>query len=169
MNDPIPNVAVGRLFIRWLRADDFSSLSALADAVAHHRDVVPPAAPGTPLQIARTPFTRESIAAYVADGCSVVAVIDGRPVGYLLARPLAYLDERPLSVWVDDIVVRPDRRQQGIAAALYREFGDWARTAGLRALLTRVAPSDHAAQALHRRVGFEPHGGDALIWRLDDV
>ncbi len=135
------------VLIRSLNANDFPALRALDDAVAR--------------------LTPDSFAAYVRDGCSVVAVLDGRPVGYLLARPLAYLDERPLSVWVDGVAVHPERQQHGVATALYRGFGDWARTQGIRAALTRVDVDDLVAQALHKSVGFEPHATDSLIWRFD--
>ena len=112
-------------------------------------------------------FSPGVLAAYVADGCSVVAVLDDRMVGYLLARPLAYEDDRPLSVWVDVVEVHPEWRRRGIAGNLYGALGRWARSSGVRAVLTRVNGDDHAALLLHRSLGFEPHANDALIWRLD--
>lgn len=157
------------LMIRCLRADDFPALRALDDAVANGRDAASLGEQRSARPIAQPHLTPAAFAAYVADGCCAVAALDGRVVGYLLARPLAYLDERPLSVWVDDITVEPDRRRCGIATALYRGFGEWARTAGIRAVLTRVGIDDQVGQALHRRVGFEPRSTDALIWRLDEA
>ena len=99
-------------------------------------------------------------------GCAWVAELDGQPIGVLLAQPIAFVDDAPLTFWVEEIAVRPDQRRRGVATALYRAFGAWARAAGAQGVLTRIDPGDAAAIALHRRVGFEPHGTDALLWRL---
>jgi GNAT superfamily N-acetyltransferase len=96
-------------------------------------------------------------------------VEDGEPVGCLLAQPISYCDDAPLTVWVDDLAVRPERRRRGVATALYRAFGAWASGVGVRAALTRVPPDDPAARALHRRVGFAAHATGALVWRFDDA
>ena len=105
-------------------------------------------------------------ATVVEAGCSWLAERDGEPVGVLLAQPIAFLDDAPLTIWVEEIAVVPEERRRGVATALYRAFGAWARAAGAQGALTRLDPNDAAALALHRRVGFEPHGPGALLWRV---
>jgi len=153
--------------IRRLTDGDLPALRAL-DASQARRDAAAGLGHSTPASNLAPPrLTPAAFAAYVADGCSVVAVRDERVVGYLLARPLAYVDERPLSVWVDDVVVHSDFRSCAIAEGLLRALQGWARAEGVRALLTRLVAEDEVARTLHRSIGVEPHAKDALICRLD--
>jgi GNAT superfamily N-acetyltransferase len=107
-----------------------------------------------------------SFAAYLRDGGSFVALVDGAVVGYLLAQPLAYDGDTPLTLWIEAVVVHPAWRRRGIATTLYHALESWARAMGVAGALTRLPGDDPAAQALHRRVGFAPHRDDLLLWRL---
>lgn len=101
--------------------------------------------------------------------CALVAVSDqaGQVIGCLLAEPIAYDDARPLTLWVDALVVAPSFRRRGVARMLYCTLGDRARASGAKGILTRLPAEDNGALRLHQRVGFKPHAGDALLWRLD--
>lgn len=151
------------LTIRRLRCGDGDAVAAITE---RRFAGVGAGDPPPPPDEASRPMTPGDAAALVASDCSWVAERDGRPVGVLLAQPIAFVDGSPLTFWVEEIAVVPDQRRRGVATALYRAFGTWARAAGAQGVLTRVDPDDAPALALHRRVGFEPHGTDALLWRL---
>ncbi len=151
-----------RLTLRRLRPDEREALDILAvlRAAEHH-----PFPHGTPPEDKPRAAAR-AFASLVEAGSSWIAERDGRPVGVLLTQPIAFVDDAQLTFWVEEIVVVPEQRRRGVATALYRTFGAWARAAGTTGVLTRVDPDDAAALALHRRVGFESHGTGALLWRL---
>ncbi len=157
------NDEADRLTLRRLRPDERDALDILAVLRAAEHRPFPLAAPpegGTPAT------ARAFSVSLVGAGSSWIAQRDGRPIGVLLAQPIAFLDDAPLTLWVEEIAVVPEQQRRGVATALYRAFGAWAQAAGAHGVLTRVDPDDAAAWALHRRVGFEPHGRGTLLWRL---
>jgi ribosomal protein S18 acetylase RimI-like enzyme len=83
-----------------------------------------------------------------------VIVIDGRPVGQLrIARD-------GTAFHLLDIALLPDHRGRGTGTALILRLQEEAAAAGvpLRLHVARTNP----ATSLYARLGFEPHGGDAL-------
>jgi putative acetyltransferase len=54
--------------------------------------------------------------------------------------------------------VAPDRRGEGIGAALLDEAIRWARGAGVEKIVLSVYPSNTAAISLYRRFGFVDEG-----------
>ena len=156
--------AADRPLLRRLRPDERDAPSVLGFLrPAAHR----PPTPGTSSPDGAPGMAVPAIAAsLVGAGSSWIAERDGQPIGVLLAQPIAFVDDAPLTFWVEEIAVVPEQRRRGVATALYRAFGAWAQAAGAHGVLTRVDPDDAAAWALHRRVGFEPHGTGTLLWRL---
>ena len=73
-------------------------------------------------------------------------------VGY--AGVFTVLDETHLAT----VGVRPDRRREGIAAALVVELVHAARRRGAQAMTLEVRASNSGAQELYRRFGFGPVG-----------
>ena len=73
-------------------------------------------------------------------------------VGY--AGVFTVLDETHLTT----VGVRPDRRREGIAAALVVELVRAARRRGAQAMTLEVRVSNSGAQELYRRFGFGPVG-----------
>lgn len=152
--------------IRPLRPHD----DALFGATANTRSGIGTQARSPALPRVPEPFgdlTLATFASYALSGCSYVAEVDGQLVGYLFAQPISYHDGTPLTIWVDAIAVHPNHRRQQIGIALYHALGAWARTVGVKAILTRVDPDNLAAARLHRRVDFERHGTGAIVWRLE--
>jgi len=76
---------------------------------------------------------------------------------------------------VETIHVRPSHRRQGAAKALLRACTDAARTAGAGYISLEVLASNEVAEAVWRRLGFEPveiwmsQSLDALDQRLGDA
>lgn len=138
------------LIIRPVQERDYRALRTIDEALPRSGAIAP-----------------DEFALALGAGCSYLAEVDGAPAGFLLAQPIAYHDQAPLTLWVDEIAVHPAYRRRRIGTALYDAFGAWARAAGVRAVLTRLDLDDGAALALHRRVGFEAHAADTVVWRLD--
>lgn len=161
---PPVTASLPRLSVRPLRGDDHAALVAIRNAMS-----VDDIATGTTARppMAPRPLTPDAFGAVTESGLSFVAEADGRIIGYLLAEPIAYDDDRPLTVWVEEVAVNPDQRRRRVATLLYRTFAAAATASGVRAVVTRIAADDAAAVALHRRVGYEPHGTGALVWRLE--
>lgn len=72
-----------------------------------------------------------------------------RVIGFLIAWRAA--DELHLI----DVAVHPDFRRRGVGGALLTTLIDHGRDNGARLVLLEVRRSNHAAQSLYRRVGFE--------------
>lgn len=85
------------------------------------------------------------------DARLLVARVDGQIVGYLLGfdHPAFFANGRV--GWVEEIMVNPDHRRQGIGRVLMDEFERWAATrqAKLVALATRRAGD------FYRNLGYE--------------
>ena len=150
--------------VRRARTGDVAVLAGIHDAARHGdqgRLDEPPVPKTGPAP------ARETIASFVEAGWSYVAEVGDEVVGYLLAQPIAFVEATPLTVWVEEVAVHPDHRRRGVATALYRALGDAARAAGAKAVLTRLDRDDAAALALHRRVGFQVHPTETVVWRLE--
>ena len=86
---------------------------------------------------------------HYGDGCcSLAALWNGKPVGFISAYPLQY--PAPLQAYqdayIDNIEVLPDFRRQGIAARLLAMTEQWAKDYGYRQL--RSWSSDDKTEAL---------------------
>jgi ribosomal protein S18 acetylase RimI-like enzyme len=78
-----------------------------------------------------------------------------RTVGVLLANELASVEHGGLSLWIEELYVPPEARRTGVARALLARVFERARERGLRAVDLEVVPSQAAALALYRALGFE--------------
>ena len=54
------------------------------------------------------------------------------------------------------LYVHPDHRRRGIATALLEIAHQWAQAAGHSQVSLQVSSSNHAAQALYQKLGYEP-------------
>ncbi len=84
------------------------------------------------------------------EGTILVADEDGAPIG------LAAM----VGLWSPELgmLVRADRRSQGVGDALVRASLAWAQGRGAREVVLHVFPHNPAAIALYRKHGFEEHG-----------
>jgi ribosomal protein S18 acetylase RimI-like enzyme len=87
----------------------------------------------------------------MATGCVLLAEDDDGPVGFLEAR------RADSGRWhVETVQVRERARRQGVATALVRECSRAARAGGMSNLSLDVLVSNTLAEAMWRRLGFEP-------------
>jgi len=80
---------------------------------------------------------------------------DSKPVAILLANPIASVERGGLALWVEELYVVPEARRGGVARALLARLIEEARRRGVRAIELEVVPTQAAALALYRGLGFE--------------
>lgn len=79
---------------------------------------------------------------------------DGRAAGVFLANQIVSVEKGGWSLWVEETYVVPEARRSGVARALLRAVCDEARRRGFRAVELEVVPTQAAAFALWRGLGF---------------
>ena len=80
---------------------------------------------------------------------------DGRAVAVFLANQIVSVERGGLALWVEELYVVPEVRRTGVARALLARVRDEARRNGVRAIELEVVPTQSAALALYRALGFE--------------
>jgi GNAT superfamily N-acetyltransferase len=80
---------------------------------------------------------------------------DGQPVGIFLANLVVSVEKGGYTLWVEELYVVPEARRSGVARALLGSVFDEARARGVRAVDLEVVPTQAAAFALYRELGFE--------------
>jgi GNAT superfamily N-acetyltransferase len=80
---------------------------------------------------------------------------DGRAVGIFLGSRIVSVEKGGYALWVEELYVVPGERRTGIARALLARVREEARREGIRAIDLEVVPTQAAALALYRTLGFE--------------
>jgi len=78
-----------------------------------------------------------------------------RAVAVFLANPIASVERGGAVLWVEELYVAPEARRSGIARALLARVTEEARRRGVRSIELEVVPTQAAASALYRGLGFE--------------
>ncbi len=84
-----------------------------------------------------------------------VAEQEGRAVGVFLANQIVSVEKGGETLWIEELYVTPGARRRGVARAMLDHVANEARRRGLRALDLEVVPSQQAAFALYRSLGFQ--------------
>jgi ribosomal protein S18 acetylase RimI-like enzyme len=105
-----------------------------------------------PTRVYRARFRRP----WTDEEAQIVAVEGERVVGHLYIQRERHPVTRHVATL--GIAVAPDRRGEGIGAALLDEAIRWARGAGVEKIVLSVYPSNTAAISLYRRFGFVDEG-----------
>jgi len=85
------------------------------------------------------------------NACVLVAAAGDRLIGYLLGfRHLTFYANGPVA-WVEEILVRSERRQSGTGRALMTGFEDWAASSGC----ALVALATRRAKPFYLAIGYE--------------
>jgi len=79
---------------------------------------------------------------------------DGQAVGVFLANQIVSVEKGGETLWIEELYVTPSARRTGVARALLAHALDEARRRGLRAFDLEVVPTQAAALALYRALGF---------------
>jgi ribosomal protein S18 acetylase RimI-like enzyme len=84
-----------------------------------------------------------------------IAERDGRAVAVFLANRIVSVEKGGYALWVEELYVVPEARRMGVARALLGRIREEASAGGIRALDLEVVPTQAAALALYRALGFE--------------
>ena len=84
-----------------------------------------------------------------------LAEFDRRAAAIFLANEIASVERGGLVLWVEELYVIPEARRTGVARALLARVREHASRRGVRAIELEVAPTQAAALALYRALGFQ--------------
>jgi ribosomal protein S18 acetylase RimI-like enzyme len=79
---------------------------------------------------------------------------EGRAVGVFLANRIVSVEKGGETLWIEELYVTPEARRSGVARTMLSHVRDHARRRGLRAFDLEVVPTQAAAFALYRSLGF---------------
>jgi ribosomal protein S18 acetylase RimI-like enzyme len=121
----------------------------------------------------RLPAAREGVAGGVdlalAQGSPAwlwLAEREGRPVGVFLANRIVSVERGGATLWIEELYVVPEARRQGVARAMLERVFETARRSGIRAVDLEVVPTQAAAFALYRSLGFGDVGRERMTLLL---
>ena len=72
-----------------------------------------------------------------------------------LANQIVSVEKGGETLWIEELYVIPGARRTGVARAMLEHVANQARRRGLRAFDLEVVPSQLAAFALYRSLGFQ--------------
>jgi ribosomal protein S18 acetylase RimI-like enzyme len=101
---------------------------------------------------------RRALRAIVSDasiGRIYIARAGMEPVGMVSLLYTVSSAEGGKAAWLEDLVVRPDRRGRGIGRALLGHAAAQARAQGVLRITLLTDPDNERAHALYRSLGFE--------------
>jgi len=80
---------------------------------------------------------------------------ESRPVAVFLANQIVSVEKGGLALWIEELYVVPEARRAGVARALLARVAEEARRRGVRSIELEVVPTQVAALALYRALGFD--------------
>jgi len=95
----------------------------------------------------------------------LVAEVDGEVRGYvdLLSQPWQGMG------WVANLAVEPAYRRRGIATALVRHAGQWAKGQGLQGIVVEATTKNYPAICLYQKLGFKFCGFNDHYYPNQDI
>ena len=81
---------------------------------------------------------------------------DGSVIGMVTAQLVISTAEGALSAWIEDMVVRQDRRRQGVGSALLDAILQWTKCNGVTRAQLVVDSGNAASLAYYQRLNWEP-------------
>jgi len=91
---------------------------------------------------------------YLGTGSSFVAEEKGEVVGYVASQTVSYMHGVDRLLWIEYIVVKSERKRQGIARALLGKLADYAEHNNIDRIYATINPDNEASIKLHQKVGF---------------
>ena len=95
----------------------------------------------------------------------IVAQLQDEPVGYL-----RMIEGRaPGAIWIQDVVVRPDIRRQGVGSVLMIAANEWASVHQNKRTIMELQSKNHPAVKFAQRLGYEFCGYNDHYYSNQDI
>jgi GNAT superfamily N-acetyltransferase len=92
-----------------------------------------------------------------------IAIVDGRPAGYLLAVFVFSLEYQGLTAEIDELFVVSRHRGLGLGGKLLDDAEAYFRDAGCTRVALQIGRDNEAARAFYQRRGFAGRNGFELV------
>ena len=90
------------------------------------------------------------------DHYTVMAEVDGNPVGFLILGPKQYAYRTVRMIELDILAVLPEYRSKGIGSALVANAKQWAKECGYQTMYASSYIKNVRAVEFYKREGFAP-------------
>ncbi|HEV8608014.1 MAG TPA: GNAT family N-acetyltransferase [Tepidisphaeraceae bacterium] len=134
---------------------DVAARLLIAQLVEHHL-------PADPQGVARgIELAMKSASAWL-----LLAFSGEEAVGVFLANEIVSVEKSGRVLWVEELYVVPSARRQGVARAMLEYVREEARKKGIVAVELEVVPTQEAAFALYRSMGFVDVDRTRMSWGM---
>jgi ribosomal protein S18 acetylase RimI-like enzyme len=96
----------------------------------------------------------------------LIALRQQEPVGIFLANEIVSAEKSGLALWVEELYVVPSARRTGVARAMLEHVRVEAKKKGIVAIELEVVPTQEAAFALYRGMGFVDVDRRRMGWKI---
>jgi ribosomal protein S18 acetylase RimI-like enzyme len=96
----------------------------------------------------------------------LLAFLDEEVVGVFLANEIVSVEQAGIVLWVEELYVMPTARRRGVARAILNHVASEARQKGIVSVELEVVPTQEAAFALYRSMGFVDVERKRMKWKL---
>ena len=96
----------------------------------------------------------------------LLAMFGDEPVGVFLANEIVSVEQAGIVLWVEELYVVPSARRRGVARRILNFVATQARRKGIVSVELEVVPTQEAAFALYRSMGFMDVERKRMKWRL---
>ena len=147
---------MGMMIKRASEADrEVAARLLIAQLVEHHL-------PANPQGVARgIELAMGSEAAWL-----LLAFFEDEPVGVFLANEIVSVEQAGMVLWVEELYVVPSARRRGVAREILNFVAREARKKGIVSVELEVVPTQEAAFALYRAMGFVDVERKRMKWKL---
>jgi len=96
----------------------------------------------------------------------LLAFVDQEAVGVFLANEIVSVEQAGIVLWVEELYVVPGARRRGVARGILNSVAEEARRKGIVSIELEVVPTQEAAFALYRSMGFVDVERKRMKWKI---
>ena len=96
----------------------------------------------------------------------LLAFAQTEAVGVFLANEIVSVEQAGIVLWVEELYVVPSARRRGVARGILNCVSQEARRKGIVSIELEVVPTQEAAFALYRSLGFVDVERKRMKWKL---